>query len=199
MAYSARKVRLSVIAGGAMLLALARGADAQDARPPAAVETSVGYGWVDDDSGNHGLVGAGLRFYLLPRLSLNPRVTYQRTFRETPEDHTDVELETALTFEFRRPANRRPRMLSPFFNISGGVRFQRFRGGRDFVEQTRTQGVWGMMVGARLFLPFARGRMYVAPEVGIAPLLYPHSMVTEDPLVTVTAPFTFGMALGRQD
>jgi hypothetical protein len=90
-------------------------------------------------------------------------------------------------------------MLSPFFNISGGVRVQHFRGGRDFVEQTRTQGVWGMMVGVRLSLPFARGRMYVAPEVGIAPLLYPHTLVTEDPLITVTAPVTVGMALGNQN
>ena len=195
MAHTKSLLRLSVVAGAAMMLAVSRGAAAQDARPPAAVETSVGYGWVDDDSGNHGLVGAGLRFYVLPRLSVNPRVTFQRTFRETPDDHTDLDLETALTFEFRRPAHSRPRMVSPFMNVSGGVRVQRFRGGRDFTEQTRTQGVWGVMFGARLILPFARGRMYVAPEVGIAPLLYPHSMMTEDPLITVTAPVTVGMAL----
>jgi hypothetical protein len=39
------------------------------------------------------------------------------------------------------------------------------------------------MVGARLFLPFARGRMYLAPEVEYAALM------------TVAAPVTFGIAL----
>ena len=43
------------------------------------------------------------------------------------------------------------------------------------------------MVGARLFLPFARGRMYVAPEVGYAES------------TTVAVPVTFGMALRGQD
>jgi hypothetical protein len=55
------------------------------------------------------------------------------------------------------------------------------------------------MVGARLFLPFARGKMYVAPEVGFAPLIFPHTPNHEDALMTVAAPVTFGMALGGQD
>ena len=105
MAYSASRVRLSVVAAGVMLLATSRAAVAQDARPPAAVETWVGYGWVDD-SGNHGLVGGGMRFYVSPRVSLGPRVTFERTFREMPDDHIDLDLETVLTFEFRRPAHR---------------------------------------------------------------------------------------------
>ena len=89
-------------------------------------------------------------------------------------------LETALTFEFRRPANGRPRMVSPFLLVSGGVWVQRFQETRFFREWTRTEPAWGVMVGARLFLPFARGRMYVAPEVGYAAL------------TTVAAPVTFG-------
>jgi hypothetical protein len=190
VAHSASRVRVSVVAGGVMLLTMARGADAQDARPPAAVETWAGYGWVDD-SGNHGLVGAGMRFYVSPRLSLSPRVTYERTYREQPGDHTDLYLETALTFEFRRPANGRPRIVSPFLLVSGGVWAQRF----IYREWRRPEPVWGVMVGARLFLPIARGKMYVAPEVGFAPLIYPHTPNFEDALITVAAPFTFGMPL----
>ncbi len=45
------------------------------------------------------------------------------------------------------------------------------------------------MVGSRLFLPFVRGRMYAAPEVGVAPLMTP----------MVAAPVTFGMPLRGQD
>jgi hypothetical protein len=199
VSHSASRVRLSAIAAGLVLLTALRAAEAQDARPPAAVETWVGYGWVDDDSGNHGVVGAGMRFYLSPRFSLSPRVTYGRTFRETPEDHTEVDLETVLTFEFRRPANGRPRMLSPFFLVSGGVRLQRFHEIGQFRDLTRTERFWGATIGARLFLPFARGRMYVAPEVGVAPLIFPHTRQTEDPLIAVAAPVTVGITLGEPD
>ena len=48
MAHSAGRVRTSVVAGGVMLLAVSRGAaEAQDARPSSAVETSAGYATVD--------------------------------------------------------------------------------------------------------------------------------------------------------
>jgi hypothetical protein len=41
---------------------------------------------------------------------------------------------------------------------------------RDFLlKQNALALVVGVMVGARLFQPFARGRMYVAPEIGFAP------------------------------
>ena len=188
MAHSAGRVRVSVVAGGVMLLAVSRGAaEAQDARPSSAVETSAGYATVED-SGNHALASAGMRFYVSPRLSLSPRVRYARTFGDTPDDHTDLYLETALTFEFRRPANGRPRMVSPFLLVSGGVWMQRFEETRFFREWTRIEPAWGVTVGARLFLPFARSRMYVAPEVGYAAL------------TTVAAPVTFGLALrGRDD
>ena len=188
MAHSARRVRLSVVTGGVMLLAVARGAaEAQDARPPSsAVETWAGYATVED-SGNHALVGAGMRFYVSPRLSLSPRLRYARTFGDTPDEHTDLYLETALAFEFRRPVNGRPRIVSPFLLVSGGVWVQRFQETRFFREWTRTEPAWGVMVGARLFLPFARGRMYVAPEVGYAAL------------TTVAAPVTFGWRLHGQD
>jgi len=169
-----------------MLLALSRGAEAQDARPPAAVETWAGYATVED-SGNHALAGAGLRFYTSPRLSLSPRVRIARTFGDTPDDHTDLYVETALTFEFRRPANGRPRMVSPFLLVSGGVWVQRFEETRFSREWTRVEPAWGVTVGARLFLPFASSRMYVAPEVGYAAF------------ATVAAPVTFGMALRGGD
>ena len=124
MAHAASRGRLSVVASGVLLLTVARGTDAQDARPPAAVETWAGYVTVGD-SGNHALVGAGLRFYVSPQLSLSPRVRYACTFGDTPDEHTDLHLETALAFEFRRPANGRPRIVSPFLLVSGGVWIQR--------------------------------------------------------------------------
>jgi hypothetical protein len=187
MAHSVGRLRLSVVAGGVMLLAVSRGtAEAQDARPPAAVETWAGYATVED-SGNHALVGAGLRFYMSPRFSLNPRVRHARTFGDTVGEHTDLYFETALTFEFRQPTNGHPRIVSPFLLVSGGVWVQRFQETRFSREWTRSEPAWGVMVGARLFVPFARGRMYVAPEVGYAAL------------TTVAAPVTFGMALRGRD
>lgn len=102
MAHSAGRVRVSVVAGGVMLLALSRGAEAQDARPPAAVETWAGYATVED-GGNHALAGAGLRFYTSPRLSLSPRVRIARTFGDTPDDHTDLYLETRSRSSFDDP------------------------------------------------------------------------------------------------
>jgi hypothetical protein len=175
VAHSASRVRLIVVAGGVMLLAVSRGAEAQDARPPAAVETWAGYarGWGEDQDGNHAQVGAGMRFYVSSRVSLSPRVRYARRF-ETPDDldeHTELALEAALTFDFRRPVNGRPRIVSPFLLVSGGVRVHRYPESRFSRVLTFTDaGLTGVMVGARLFLPFARGRMYVAPEVGYAAL-----------------------------
>ena len=184
MAYSASRVCLSGVAGGVMLLAMSRGAEAQDARPHAALETWAGYATVGD-SGNHALAGAGIRFYLSPRVSVSPRVRYARTFGDTPDEHTDLYLEAALTYEFRPPANGRPRRVSPFLLVSGGAWVQRTEADRFSSGRTRSDPAWSVMVGARLFLPFARGRMYVAPEVGFAPLMTP----------TVAAPVTFGMPL----
>ena len=166
-----------------MLLAVSRGAEAQDARPPAAVETWAGYarGWGEDQDGNHAQVGAGMRFYVSPRISLSPRVRYARRF-ETPDDldeHTELAFETALTFEFRRPANGRPRIVSPFLLVSGGVSVRRYPETRFSRERTFTDaGLMGVMVGARLFLPFARGRMYVAAEAGYAALTIVPAAVT---------------------
>ena len=120
MAVSANRVRLPLVVGGVLLLAVSRGADAQDAPPPAAVETWGGYATVED-SGIHALAGAGMRFYVSPRVSLSPRVRYARTFGDTPDEHTDLYLETALTYEFRSPANGRPRTVSPFLLVSGGM------------------------------------------------------------------------------
>ena len=173
-----------------MLLAVARNAGAQDARPPAAaVEALAGYarGWGEDQRGHHAQVGTGLRFYLSPRVSLTPRVRYSRLF-DLEEERTDLYLETALMFEFRRPARGRPRLVSPFLLVSGGVRIHRYPETRFSRASTHTDGpLTGLVVGARLFLPSARGRMYVAPEVGYANL------------ATVAVPVTFGMALGGQD
>jgi hypothetical protein len=122
---------------------------------------------------------------------------YARTFGDTPDEHTDLSLETALTYEFRRPANGRPRMVSPFLLVSGGVWIQRTdettvsSGGNvyHYPETRRSSAAWGVMVGARLFLPFARGRMYVAPEVGF-------EGGTTGMLAT---PVTLGMWLRGQD
>ena len=193
MAHSASRVRLSVVATGVMLLAVSRGAIAQDARPPAAVETWAGYATVGD-SGNHALVGAGLRFYVSPQVSLSPRVRYAHTFGDTPDEHTDLYLDTALTYEYRSPANERPRMVSPFLLVSGGVLVQRFAeetvssgGSVYYYPETRsTRAYWSVMVGARLFLPFARARMYVAPEVGVG---------LETAAGVMAAPVTLGMTL----
>jgi hypothetical protein len=185
-----------MVASGVMLLTVARGADAQDARPPAAVETWAGYATVGD-SGNHALAGAGLRFYVSPQLSLGPRMRYARTFGDTSDEHTDLYLETALTYEFRPPANGRPSMVSPFLLVSGGVWMQRTdettvsSGGNvyHYPETSRSMATWGVMVGARLFLPFARGRMYLAPEVGFE----------GGTTGMVAAPVTLGTRLRGQD
>jgi hypothetical protein len=82
----------------------------------------------------------------------------------------------------------RPRFVSPFLLVSGGVRVHRYPETRFFREQTITDTtLTGVMVGARLFLPFARGKKYVAPEVGYANL------------AMVAAPVAFGIPLRGQD
>jgi hypothetical protein len=145
-------------------------------------------GWGEDQDGDHVQIGAGMRFYASPRISLSPRLRYARRF-ETPDDaddHAELALETALAFEFRRPAHGRPRLVSPFVVVSGGVSVRRYPETRLSKERTFTDaGLMGAMVGVRVFLPFARGRMYAAPEAGYGAL------------TIVPAAVTFGMTVRR--
>jgi hypothetical protein len=89
-------------------------------------------------------------------------------------------------------------MVSPFLLVSGGVWIQRTAeetvtiGGSvyNYPETSSSRAYWSVMVGARLFLPFARGRMYVAPEVGVG---------AETAAATVATPVTLGMTLRGQN
>jgi hypothetical protein len=61
-------------------------------------------------------VGSAARFYVLPRVSLGPEVTYV-----FGEDHSHLIVTGNFVFDFLRPENGRLRRVSPFGLVGGGI------------------------------------------------------------------------------
>ena len=110
--------RFSLIVGVFVLLAapMADLAAAQN-RPPPAAEFAAGWvGFADDGVVSETVVGGAVRFYLLPRLSVGPEVVYIHG-----ENHSHLVATGNVTWDLRRPTNRQPASITPFFVVGGGV------------------------------------------------------------------------------
>ena len=102
------------------LMLTGEGAFAQppDARPAPAVEFLAGYaGFVDDATIHHSIVGAAGRVYLSPRLAVGPELVYMRG----PNSDRDLFLTGNLTFDILSPRQGRPRRVTPFLVVGGGL------------------------------------------------------------------------------
>ena len=60
--------------------------------------------------------GSAARFYVLPRLSLGPEITYI-----FGDNHSHIVVTGNLVFDFLRPENGRLRRLTPFVLAGGGI------------------------------------------------------------------------------
>jgi hypothetical protein len=150
--------RIAIMAFASLVLWPSSDASAQE-RPAIALESSLGWaGFVDNSTKHHGVLGAGARFYLTPRLAVGPEVVYM----PGPNDNRVFILTGNLTFDFLRSGNTGPPPLNPYL-VAGGGLFQH----RDELRRgtfTSNEAAFTVGGGLRVFL---NDRVYIAPEVRV--------------------------------
>ncbi len=115
---------------------------AQD-RPSPALDLAAGWvGFADDGVVSEVAVGGGLRWYLSPRISMGPEVTFI-----SGESHSHQIVTGNLTIDFLAPRNGAPR-TTPFIVAGGGLfrTSERFAGRPPFAS---TEGAFTIGGGIR--------------------------------------------------
>jgi hypothetical protein len=91
-------------------------ARAQD-RPAPVVDVAAGWvGFADDGIVSETMVGGAARWYVTPRFAIGPELIYI-----AGDNHSHLVVTGNATFDFVRPINNRPRPITPFVVIGGGV------------------------------------------------------------------------------
>ena len=87
-------------------------------RPAPVAELSVGWaGFPDDgDMVSEGVIGATVRWYVRPRLSVGPEVAYV-----SGRNHRHVMLTGNITWDVLAASNDRPRPVTPFVTVGAGL------------------------------------------------------------------------------
>lgn len=107
--------------------ALAAPAAAQD-RPPASIDVAAGWvGFADDGIVSEAMFGGAARWYVSPRIGLGPEALYI-----AGENHSHFVLTGNVTFDLLVPANGRPRPVTPFLVIGGGL----YQTSETFISET---------------------------------------------------------------
>ena len=136
------------LAGLTLALAAASSLPARaQTRPAPVVEvTGGGAGFLDESVLKHGLVGAGARIYLWPRLSVGPELTYM----VGPGNDRDLIVTGNLMFDVLAPTATGPRRVTPFLVAGGGV----FRHTNRFQSRTyaSTAGTFTLGLGVRAWV-----------------------------------------------
>ena len=142
-----RTVRRLLIAGlclSALAPPLADTAAAQQ-RPRPAVDVAAGWvGFPDDGIVSEGMFGGAARWYLLPRISIGPEIVYM-----SGSNHSHLVVTGNLTFDVLSPIDGKPRRVTPFVVVGGGLFQTRetfFTG--DF---TSSEGAFTAGGGVRVF------------------------------------------------
>lgn len=125
----------------AALILSALPAAAQD-RPSPTLDLAAGWvGFADDGIVSEFPVGGGFRWYLTPRISIGPEVTFI-----TGESHSHQVVTGNLTLDLLAPRNGAPR-VTPFIVVGGGM----FRTSEDFANgpYSSTEGAFTVGGGIR--------------------------------------------------
>lgn len=122
---------------------LASPAAAQDRPAPVGEFAAGALFFADDAVVTEGFVGGAGRLYLSPRISIGPEVAFI-----SGDNHSHVMLTGNVTFDLVRPANGRPRTVTPFAVVGGGL----FRTSENFPNNrvsTHTEGSFTAGGGVR--------------------------------------------------
>jgi hypothetical protein len=122
-------------------------AEAQSIRPPGSVEVFAGHaGFADDATIEHSVFGGAARFYVTPRISVGPEITYMRG----PGDDRDWYVLGNLTWDILYPSAGRPPRVSPFLIVGGGFFTHSDRVGTGIF--TSSEGAFAAGGGARVHI-----------------------------------------------
>jgi hypothetical protein len=131
-------IRLAVGALALLVLPMADLAAAQG-RPGPAAEFAAGWvGFADDGIVNESLVGGAARFYLLPRTGVGPEVVYI-----DGDNHSHLVVTGNVTFDLFAPTSGRPRHVTPFLVVGGGL----FQTRESFFTETFTSSEGAFTAG----------------------------------------------------
>lgn len=132
--------RITTVVAALFLSALP--AFAQD-RPSPALDLAAGWvGFADDGVVSEFPIGAGFRWYLSPRISIGPEVTFIGG-----ESHSHQVVTGNLTFDFFAPRNGAPRVTS--FIVVGGGMFRTSEGFANRPPFSSTEGAFTVGGGLR--------------------------------------------------
>lgn len=121
------------------------GASAQN-RPSPALDLSAGWvGFADDGIVSEGMIGAGARVYVSPRIAVGPELLHV-----SGASHGHLVLTGNLTFDVLAPRAGRPAPLTPFLVVGGGL----FQTRESFAsgDFTHTEGAFTAGGGVRAAL-----------------------------------------------
>ena len=89
------------------------------AQEPNRASVEVAGGWVgfpDDGTVSEGLLGAAVRWYLRPRMSVGPEIDYIQGHH-----HSHLVITGNVTYDLLATTNDRPRRVVPFLIVGGGL------------------------------------------------------------------------------
>lgn len=89
------------------------------AQEPNRASVEVAAGWVgfpDDGTVSEGLLGAAVRWYPRPRMSVGPEIDYIQG-----HDHSHLIITGNVTYDLLAATNGRPRRIVPFLVVGGGL------------------------------------------------------------------------------
>jgi hypothetical protein len=126
------------------------------ARLAPVIEATAGWaGFLDESVIHHALLGSAARFYLSPRFSVGPELTYM----VGPGDDRDLTVTGNVMFDVLAPTATGPRRVTPFLVAGGGL----FRHTDRFQRGTfsSTEGAFTLGLGVRAW---TTRRTYVAMD-----------------------------------
>jgi hypothetical protein len=127
-----------------LLAAVLVEAPAAQERPAPVVEFAAGALLFPDDGGTvpEGFGGGAARFYLTPRVSVGPELSFVQG-----DDHDHFILTGNVTYDFIGPRNGRPARVTPFVVGGGGI----FRTNEEFASGpfSHTEGAFTAGGGVR--------------------------------------------------
>lgn len=161
---------IRVALAAVLMIGLSASASAQE-RPRPAVELTGGWvGFVDDATVHERLAGGGVRWYVSPRVSLGPEISYMvgpRTLR-------DLLVTGNVVFDFVTPRTGAPaRPITPYLVAGAGI----FNHSQKFAGQTFRSNEGGFTGGGGARIRVI-DRVYVAPEFRIGWELHARAAVT---------------------
>jgi hypothetical protein len=111
-----RSVLATLLATALLAVPMASVALAQD-HPGPSFELAAGWvGFADDGIVSEAVVGGSARWHVLPRISVGPEVVYI-----SGNNHSHLVVTGNVTFDLFGLVNGRPRPLTPFFVVGGGM------------------------------------------------------------------------------